>query len=68
MTGLVVQENDRDVLATPSFFLRGAASPKMSAMVANDKNEVGFDGEMIRKASDTKLKRYWYCLIGKELY
>ena len=23
---------------------------------------------MIRKASATKLKRYWYCLLGKELY
>lgn len=23
---------------------------------------------MIRKASETKLKRYWYCLLGKELY
>lgn len=23
---------------------------------------------MIRKANETKLKRYWYCLLGKELY
>lgn len=23
---------------------------------------------MIRKASATKLKKYWYCLLGKELY
>jgi len=23
---------------------------------------------MIRKATETKLKRYWYCLLGKELY
>jgi len=23
---------------------------------------------MIRKASETKLKKYWYCLLGKELY
>lgn len=26
------------------------------------------EGEMIRKATETKLKRYWYCLLGKELY
>ncbi len=26
------------------------------------------EGEMIRKANETKLKRYWYCLLGKELY
>ena len=25
-------------------------------------------GEIIRKAAETKLKRYWYCLLGKELY
>ena len=23
---------------------------------------------MFRKANETKLKRYWYCLLGKELY
>ena len=23
---------------------------------------------MIRKTKDEKLKRYWYCLMGKELY
>ncbi len=23
---------------------------------------------MIRKATETKLKKYWYCLLGKELY
>ena len=23
---------------------------------------------MIRKANETKLKKYWYCLLGKELY
>jgi hypothetical protein len=23
---------------------------------------------MIRKATETRLKKYWYCLLGKELY
>jgi PH domain/Protein kinase domain len=23
---------------------------------------------MLRKATETKLKKYWYCLLGKELY
>ena len=23
---------------------------------------------MVRKATETKLKKYWYCLLGKELY
>jgi hypothetical protein len=26
------------------------------------------EGEIIRKATETKLKKYWYCLLGKELY
>jgi len=26
------------------------------------------EGEIIRKAAETKLKKYWYCLLGKELY
>lgn len=26
------------------------------------------EGEMIRRADGTKLKRYWYTLLGKELY
>ena len=27
-----------------------------------------FEGELFRKAPEGKLKRYWYCLLGKELY
>ena len=26
------------------------------------------EGEMLRKAGETKLKKYWYCMLGKELY
>lgn len=35
---------------------------------ASDKNSVTFSGEMVRKANETKLKKYWYSLLGKELY
>ena len=56
-------------MASPSSFLRGAASPRLSHFVAgNDDDCVQFEGEMIRKATETKLKKYWYCLLGKELY
>ena len=67
-TGMAVQERDEDLYMTPSFFLRGAASPDMGAFAKNDESEVRFEGEMIRKATETKLKKYWYCLLGKELY
>lgn len=33
-----------------------------------DNNTLQFEGEMIRKATEVKLKKYWYCLLGKELY
>jgi hypothetical protein len=29
---------------------------------------VQIEGEIIRKATETKLKKYWYTLLGKELY
>lgn len=34
----------------------------------DDKQVVELEGEMLRKATETKLKKYWYCLLGKELY
>src|SRR5688572_15428385 len=27
-----------------------------------------YEGEMLRKTPDGKFKRYWFCLLGKELY
>ena len=68
-TGTAKQGNDRDVIMSPTSFLRGAASPRLSSFVAgNEDNCIQFEGEMIRKATETKLKKYWYCLLGKELY
>ena len=41
----------------------------MTSFVAESTDEcIQFEGEMIRKATETKLKKYWYCLLGKELY
>jgi hypothetical protein len=27
-----------------------------------------YEGELLRKAPEGKFKRYWFCLLGKELY
>ena len=27
-----------------------------------------YEGEMLRKTPDGKFKKYWFCLLGKELY
>lgn len=68
-TGTAKAGNPRDVMASPSSFLNGAASPRLRSFVAGVDNDcVQFEGEMIRKATETKLKKYWYCLLGKELY
>lgn len=33
-----------------------------------NKESLEYEGEMLRKANETKLKKYWYSLLGKELY
>lgn len=64
-----MQGNDRDVIMSPTSFLRGSASPRLNSFANNNDDEcIQFEGEMIRKATETKLKKYWYCLLGKELY
>lgn len=58
-------------MASPSFFLRGGASPRLNSSAfasGHEDDGIQFEGEMIRKATETKLKKYWYCLLGKELY
>ena len=53
-------------MASPTSYLSGGRIE--SFFTADDKNSVQIEGEMIRKATETKLKKYWYCLLGKELY
>ena len=67
-TGTAKQGNDRDVVMSPTAFLRGAASPTMGAFVTEEIDDVQCEGEMVRKATETKLKKYWYSLLGNELY
>ena len=53
----------------PTRFLQGFGSPRLESFNNNeDSNCVQIEGEMIRKATETKLKQYWYALLGKELY
>jgi len=56
------------MMMSPSSFLAGT-SPRLQSYNSkeNDKT-IQIEGEIIRKATETKLKRYWYCLLGKELY
>ena len=68
-TGTAKASAERDVMMSPSSFLRGAASPRLTSFVAGTEEDcIQFEGEIVRKATETKLKKYWYCLLGKELY
>ena len=53
---------------TPFLGGGGGSSKLENFFNSDDKNSVKMEGEMIRKATETKLKKYWYCLLGKELY
>ena len=60
----------QQMVMSPTSFLTGQpASPRLASFTTNDSSQtVQIEGEMIRKATETKLKKYWYCLLGKELY
>ena len=68
LSGRVVQDSGRDTFSSPQHFLRGDATPSFSDFVVKDPSDERHEGELIRKATETKLKRYWYCLLGNELY
>ncbi len=59
----------QQMMMSPTSYLSGAGSPRLQSFNANEnKKTVSIEGEIIRKATETKLKRYWYCLLGQELY
>ena len=37
-------------------------------MTTSEKEFMEYEGEMLRKTPEGKFKRYWFCLLGKELY
>ena len=51
-TGTAKQGNDRDVIMSPTSFLKGASSPSLNSFfLGNEDNSIQFEGEMIRKAT-----------------
>jgi len=59
----------QQMIASPTSLMSQTGSPRLSSFNTHeDQNSIQIEGEMIRKATETKLKRYWYCLLGKELY
>jgi len=52
--------------ASPSHILNPGV--ERSGHEESKKEPIQFEGEMMRKAKENKLKKYWYCLLEKELY
>ena len=60
------QPNSDGCVSPTSFLTGGAAIDNFKSSATS--NFVQYEGEMYRKTPDNKLKRYWFCLLGKELY
>lgn len=59
----------QQMISSPTQFLNQMGSPRLESFNNNEyRNSLQIEGEIIRKAAENKLKRYWYCLLGKELY
>jgi hypothetical protein len=35
---------------------------------SGEKEFMEYEGEMLRKTPEGKFKKYWFCLLGKEMY
>lgn len=69
ISGTAKEKCGREVITSPTPFLNGTASPSIKSFATtSQENTITFEGEMLRKANETRLKKYWYCLLGKELY
>ncbi len=69
ISGTAKEKCVRDVIMSPTSFLNGSVSPSIKSFaIPSQENNLSFEGEMLRKANETRLKKYWYCLLGKELY
>ncbi len=58
-----------DGYASPTNILSSNATVYENLKLSNNDDQfIQFEGELFRKAAEGKLKRYWYCLLGKEFY
>ena len=57
-----------DGMASPTSILMGKNLVMENLRTKSHDDFKQIEGEMFRKAPEGKLKRYWFCLLGKELY
>ena len=59
----------KNIFASPTTFLGSSATFKEDTdSTISSKEPIEYEGEMMRKAKENKLKKYWYTLLEKELY
>lgn len=59
----------RDGYASPTTILESIKKPILENFrTASESIFMEYEGEMMRKTPEGKFKRYWFCLLGKELY
>jgi hypothetical protein len=67
---LLSKDVPQNLFASPTTFLSGSGTVRgdSDSSSQSTKEPVKFQGEMMRKARENKLKKYWYELAEKELY
>ena len=61
----------RDGYASPTRILENIANQPVLEnfrTISSDEIFMEYEGEMMRKTPEGKFKRYWFCLLSKELY
>ena len=65
---LLLKNKPKNIFASPTTFLGGSGVEReIEELTEDSKSAVVFEGEMMRKAKENKLKKYWYKLFDKEL-
>lgn len=66
---LLSNKFSKNIFASPTSFLGGSGVQKEEIKITSrNKDDIEFEGEMMRKASKDKFKKYYYRLLDKELY
>jgi hypothetical protein len=63
---LIIKNRPKNIFASPTTFLKGSSAEREEEE-EEDTEKIMFEGEMMRKAKENKLKKYYYKLFDKEL-
>ena len=64
---LLLKNQPKNIFASPTSFLGGSGAEREDVGEDAKEENILFEGEMMRKAKEDKLKKYWYKLDDKEL-